>query len=335
MAAELGVQSGPRLAPGLRVVSLLPSCTDTVIALGMQHLLVGISHECEGEGVSGLPTCTSNKFDSESMTLADVDAASGSQRNALWGAAFGGLAPKAILLEWGLGCYRTDMAKLKELQPDVVLTQVQEGPQVLSRASMQEALRECLGIQSLHVVHSDPQTMEEVFADMRNIAESMQAGPKGQELELRLRRRVQAVRDCVRGRAAKRVACVQWTDPLYLAGGWVPELISMAGGTDIFATTGGPSIEISDEELVGSEVDVVVFAICGFQMKDTLKEVQKALARWMSMNNPPKASMIATDAVRMFSRPGPLLVDTLEMLVEILHPEAQEYGHRMHNWQCV
>mmetsp|Transcript_24137 Transcript_24137/g.33223 ORF Transcript_24137/g.33223 Transcript_24137/m.33223 type:complete len:331 (+) Transcript_24137:117-1109(+) len=319
----------------LRVVSLLASCTDTVLALDLQHLLVGRSHECEGPGLERVAICTSSKLEGgPEMTNAEVDAAAGSSHAALQGLAYNPNAPQELIMEWALGCHRTDLDLLRSLKPDVVLTQVQDMDTVLPLAQAQAALRQVLHLQNVTIVHSDPQNLQDVWVDIQNIAAGMHAPDKGVELVARLQQRLKAAADCGRGRGpSKRLAVIQWTDPLYASGGWVPELIQLAGGADVFCKPGGPSVQFSVEELSSQRPDLLLFAVCGEPLFKVIQEAKQTLQRWSGTIS--GAQVVAVDAVRLFSRPGPLLVDSLEMLVELLHPEAQSYGLQGRTWCFV
>ena len=240
------------------------------------------------------------------------------------------------------GVYRTDLDALRECEPDVVLTQVQ-GLGVLGGDTVREverAVSDWAG-RPVEVVHLAANSLEEAMEDVSRVASAAGMPEEGRALVASLRWRMRAAQDAARGRPVRRLACVQWPDPLYAAGAWVPELVHMAGAEDVLAATaearGG---QVDEEDVVRGKPDVLLLAICGVGLREN-KQHARNLARRLAPLMPGaqstclSAGLAACDGLRTLSRPGPLLADALEMLVEMLHPEAQGYGRRGTDWDWV
>lgn len=358
-------------SPGLRVISLLPSATDTLIAMNLQSFLVGRSHECDAEGTENFPVCTEAKYGLEQgLTAHEVHNAASTAGAAMWEAAFGGLSRMAMLIEWGLSPYRTDPFKLQELQPDVVLTQIQQCGGAVSHEDIEQALHEWVG-KSVKIVHLDPKRLSEVWGDIERIGIALRTEEVAQELVSSLNRRMEVVKRAAMGRLKRRVMCVQWAEPLFLAGAWVPEIVRLAGGVDVgheydtdlchhsdlveksscescreLSTGSGQSETMVDKsqeccphenpswDLVKSlKPDALVFAICGCGLEESVKEVNKILQKGELQKFTKGVEVAVVDAARLFSRPGPTLVESLEVLTEFLHPEVQSFGHLGKLWR--
>eukprot|EP00873_Tetraselmis_striata_P017070 jgi/Tetstr1/437334/TSEL_026019.t1 len=329
---------------GPRVVSLLPSATDTLVALGMARLLVGRSHECDAPEVSSVPAVTENKLGSLEEDCCVIDQAMSTCKSGLGDVAMWAPSPaqSEVLLSNGVAVYSTHLEELRRLRPEVLLTQVQDVPCWLPGSAeavpqWEEALAGCLGFRC-RVVHLAANSLAEVFADMQAVADAVGAGAKGRALVEDMRRRMAVAAGVATGRPRQRVICVQWPDPWFAAGSWVPELIRMAGGEDLLGRE-AEAVQFTPSQLQEASPDVVLFALCGFSLPQALAEAGRALAgAKQAFRGTPAGRagrLAAFDGTRLFSRPGPLLADTLEALVEALHPEAQRFGHRARNWAAM
>ncbi|EFJ53268.1 hypothetical protein VOLCADRAFT_120238 [Volvox carteri f. nagariensis] len=243
-------QALPSQVPGLRVLSLLPGATDYVHALGAAKLLVGRTHECDWAELQGLPIATSDKLGE--MSPADMDAAmtacSGAMRTLGW---YGG---GAALLDQGLSPYRTDVDQLIALRPEVILTQMQGLGTDLTPDHFLASLEQLLGYKPV-IVHLAALEMEGVWVDMRAVSETLGLGGEGEAKILEMQRRLKTASDSARGRPRARVVVVQWPDPLFAAGGWVPQL---------------------------ARPDVLVFALCGFGLAESRRMAIEALERLLA-----------------------------------------------------
>ncbi|CAI5523249.1 unnamed protein product [Closterium sp. Naga37s-1] len=280
-----------------------------------------------------------------------------------------------LLLEWFLSPYHVDVTMLKRLQPDVILTQLQEEPEVLSFEDVQNVLSHVLGSQ-VKIVHLDPPSLVEAINDVRRIGAALGQSQRAESTAKDLMQRIQTVRGMCAGRPRKKVVCIQWLDPIFLAGAWVPDLIRLAGGTGSESSRMVPEEELQD--LIRT-ADAVIFAVCGCDLPASIAAVKReAVQKWKMFQGgrssgveasgeayrpltvpsqpsssssvaaaPPAAAggaraahgpspnlptMAVVEAARLFSRPRPSLVESLEVLAEILHPETQRFGHGRTCW---
>lgn len=295
-----------------RVVSLLPSLTEVVFALGRGARLVGRSHECDHPPeVRALPPCTAPKFAVDGPSRAIDDRV-------------------RDLVERGLSVYRVDAEQLRALAPDVVLTQDACEVCAASTKDVEEALRAWTG-GAPQVVSVAPSTLEDVLGDVRRVAEALGVPSRGRALADAMRTRLEAIAERAAGAATRpRVACIEWIDPLMSAGHWMPELVRRAGGTALLGESGAPSPWIAWEDLRAEEPEVIVILPCGFDIARSRRETPLLEARpgWAETPAARAGRVFVADGHHYFNRPGPRLVDSLEILAEIVHPDLFDFGHR-------
>lgn len=304
-----------------------------MVALQLHHCLVARSHECDWQEVKNIPVITEDKLGP--MSTSDLDMAMTASTSALAQAAVWGPPQPHLLLEQGLAVYKTNLEKLTELKPNVILTQLQDVGGAVQLEVYMEAARQLLGY-SPKLVHLAAQDLRSVWRDMQSIADALGVGQKGRQLVEDLQRRLQVASDMCRGRRSWRVACVQWPDPWYAAGSWVPELIHMAKARDVLGRV-EEAVNFTSKQLQDAKPEVLLFAICGFDLKQSAEKAREALASLRrecpGLKQQPK--VVVVDGVKVFSRPGPWLVQSMEALVEALHEEAQQFGHRGNLWQVL
>src|SRR5262245_23427452 len=302
-----------------RIVSLIPSSTEIVCALGFGQNLVGRSHECDfPEWVRRLPACTSPKFPIDGTSYG-ID-----QR------------VKAILAE-GLSVYRVDSAALRALAPDVIVTQSQCEVSAVSLRDVAQAV--CEWIDSHPEIASlAPNSLDPVWRDITTVAAALGASDQGKALTARLRARIAAVAARAR-RLDERstVAVVEWIDPLMAAGNWMPELLELAGATSLFGQAGRHSPWMSFEDLAARDPDWILVIPCGFDLARTRSEMASLESRpqWRQLRAVRSRRVALGDGNQFFNRPGPRLVESLEILAEILHPGEFDFGHRGSGWQLA
>jgi iron complex transport system substrate-binding protein len=288
----------------VRVASLLPSATEMVHFAGARENLVGVSHECDyPPGVQNLPNLTSSKID-DSMTSAEIDAAIG-----------------RYLTDTG-SIYALDVDLLAELSPDLILTQGLCDVCAVSMNLVEEAastLRRRPEILSLN-----PASLEDVLEDAARIGEALGRGKETAEKLSTLRERLARVEEAVAGLPSPRVGCIEWLDPPFSAGHWVPEMVSLAGGEDLFSRPGEPSVRLSWDEVFGAAPEVLVLMPCGFGVERTVHEARALpeVPGWGELPAVESGRVWAVDANSYFSRPAPRLVEGVEILAHILHPGA-------------
>jgi iron complex transport system substrate-binding protein len=301
---------------GHRIVSLIASATEIVCALGFEDQLVGRSHECDfPESVKHLPQCTSPKFNVEGTSY-QID-----QR------------VKAIV-EGALGVYRVDAEALERLKPTHIITQTQCEVCAVSLKDVEEAVCEFTSSRPA-IVSLEPNCLDDIWRDIRRVGESLgNAERADQEIE-RLQSRMRGIeRRAHVLEPAPSVAYIEWIAPLMAGGNWMPELIEMAGGRNLFGEAGKHSPWMTWEELVQRDPDVVFVAPCGFDIARTMQEMNLLAERkeWPELNAVRSRRVFVADGNQYFNRPGPRVVESLEILAETLHPRAFHFGHESSGW---
>ncbi len=302
-----------------RIVSLIASATEIVHALGFGPDLVGRSHECDHPpSVQELPVCTEPRFDVQGSS-AEIDR-----------------RVKAVLQD-AISVYRVHSHVLDALRPDVIVTQSQCEVCAVSLRDVEEAL--CRMVSSRpRVVALEPHSLADVWDDIRRVAQALGARSQGEALVARLQERMEAVARRARGLPERpRVACIEWLDPLMAAGNWVPELVERAGGRDLFGRPGHHSPWMTWEQLLDADPDIIVCMPCGFDIPRTLEELPVLARRpgWSRLRAVQTGRVYVTDGNAYFNRPGPRLVESLEILAELLHPQVFAFGHQGSGWVRV
>jgi iron complex transport system substrate-binding protein len=235
----------------------------------------------------------------------------------------------------GLSVYRVDAARLREIQPTLSLTQDQCEVCAASLKDVEDALRTWLGARP-RIVSLDPQGLDDVWSDIRRVAEALGEPQRGRALTASLGARIRAIAERT-GRISERpgVACIEWIDPLMAAGNWIPELVKLAGGRNLFGEPGEHSAWLRWDELRAADPDVVLVFPCGFDLARTRAELSPLQTQpgWDRLRAVREGRVLLADASQYFNRPGPRLVESLEILVEVLHPEHFAPRHRDVAWQ--
>jgi iron complex transport system substrate-binding protein len=301
----------------LRVVSLLPSATEIVAALGLTHSLVARSHECDyPEAVKALPVATEAKFNPEGSS-SEIH-----QR-------------VTEVLQSALSVYQVKTEVLQQVQPTHILTQAQCEVCAVSLGDVEQAVAELTGCQP-QIISLQPTVLAEVWSDMERVAAAL--GVSADEVLASLQQRVahcQQLSQQIPEGNRPTVACIEWIDPLMAAGNWVPELVEMAGGRSLFGKVGEHSPWLDWEALHQANPDVIVFMPCGFDLARTQQATEAALHQpgWQDLKAVQRGRVYTVDGNQYFNRPGPRLVDSLEILAEIFHPERFSFGYQQTGWR--
>lgn len=299
-----------------RIVSLIASATEIVCALGFENDLVGRSHECDyPESVKRLPLCTAPKFD----VHGDSDAID--QR------------VKTTLRDSD-SVYEVDAELLNSLRPDVVVTQAQCEVCAVSLKDVEAAVCNW-GDARPKVVTLLPNCLDDVWQDVRRVAVALGVPGRGDDLVRKLQNEIEKVSHAVTGRERPTVACIEWVEPLMAAGNWVPELVERAGGVDLFGKAGQHAPWMTWEQLVERDPDVIVLMPCGFDLARTRQDLPLLERRpeWATLRAVRDRRVFVTDGNQYFNRPGPRLVESAQILAELLHGSAVSYGHEGMGWQ--
>ena len=302
---------------GPRIVSLLPSATEVIAAIGLAGHLVGRSHACDyPPEVQAVPVVTAPRTSPAGPSKRihkDVKA----------------------LLRAALSPFDIDTARLRALAPDVIVTQHQCDVCAVSEDQLRAAIADWTGT-SPDIVSVAPGRIAEVFQSIRDIADGLGRRYQGEALARSMSGRMEAIA----ARAAQLeskpgVAAIEWLDPAMSSGHWVPELIAMAGGRDLLSTPGTPSRKITLAEIAATDADALVLMPCGFDLARTVAEAPALLTRptIATMRAARSGHAFAADGNAYFNRPGPRLVDSLLILAEMLQPKAFNFGSEGHAWQ--
>ena len=303
---------------GKRVVSLIASATEIVDALGQLDHLVGRSHECDyPESVKSLPVCTRPRIavDTDSREI-DRQVKESARTS--------------------VSIYEVFDEVLARLAPTHILTQIQCEVCAVSLRDVEQALARGIPGQP-EIVSLQPDSLAQIWEDFRRVARALAISERGESVIAELQRRMAALRPKPEGGPLPRVACIEWVEPLMAAGNWMPELIRMAGGENLFDENARHSPWLQWEQLADADPDVVIVAPCGFDLARTAAEMHWMTGRagWNNLRAVRQDCVYLADGNRYFNRPGPRVVETLEALVEMLHPEFGACRLRGEAWQAV
>ena len=300
----------------LRIVSLIASATEIVCALGFEDQLVGRSHECDyPASVKLLPQLTSPKFEVEG-TSAEID-----QR------------VKSILQD-ALSVYRVDARKLEELKPTHIITQSQCEVCAVSLKDVEQAVCELTNSKPV-IVSLEPNSLDDVWVDIRRVGEALGAAERAERLIDELESRIDDIVQRTHWLESNpTVAYVEWIDPLMAGGNWMPELVEMAGGVNLFGEAGKHSPWMTWEELAAKDPEIIFVSPCGFDIARTLQEMQLLGSKpeWKNLKAVRTGRVFVADGNQYFNRPGPRLVESLEILAEVIHPNVFHFGHEGSGW---
>ena len=299
-----------------RIISLLPSATEIVAALGFVQHLVGRSHECDfPPGVEKLAVCSSSKVPARGSSF-EIDE-----------------RVKAIVAE-GLSVYRVDVERLRELQPNLILTQTQCEVCAVTPRDLEEALCTWVGTEPA-ILSLEPNNLDDVWNDIRRGGDALGVSQRANELIASLTQRLAEIRE--RTSAIKtrlRVAAIEWLGPLMAGGNWMPELIEIAGGRSLFAQSGEHSTWLDWPALVEADPEVILLLPCGFTIPQTIADLDLLTQNpaWSKLRAARSVEVYLIDGHHFFNRPGPRLVESAEIVAEILHPDHFDFGHRGAGW---
>ena len=297
----------------LRIISLIPSATEIIHSLGATQYLVGRSHECDFPlGIEYIPICTKPNLDpsgdSASIHLQVEE-----------------------LLRKALSIYNLELETIKELNPTHIVTQAQCEVCAVSFNQVAEAVA-TLGHEQPQLISLQPSVLSEMFDDIRRVGDALGLESKSPITDLKTQLETHQKNAIA---TPKSVACIEWTDPLMAAGNWVPELVEMAGGQDLFGQVGKHSDWMTWEQLLEADPQILIVMPCGFDLKKTQVAVDNLAhdERWRRLSAVQNNQVFLTDGNQYFNRPGPRLVDSLKILTEIFNAkEGLTYGIGWRRW---
>lgn len=286
----------------MRIASLLPSATEIVCALGLADELVAVTHECDfPPEVEGKPVVTASALSAGGTSVA-ID------------------HHIRRLVHEGSSIYSLDGDRLQALHPDLVLTQELCHVCAVSYPFVELAARRLGGTTQL--VSLEPESLADVFGHIRLVGRLTDRRRQAETVVAGLEERVAEVTRRAAAGKARRVVCLEWIDPVFGSGHWNPELVKLAGGRDLLGRPGQPARVISWVEVVAAAPDVIVVMACGLSLERSLQELPRLEGRpgWADLPAVRGGEVYVVDGNSYFSRPGPRLVDSLEILAGLLHP---------------
>jgi iron complex transport system substrate-binding protein len=285
----------------VRIVSLVPHATELLYALGLDDSIVGVTHECDWPPQTGGVERVTRDVLPAGLSSGEIDAAVRKRTEA------------------GQAIYELDEDRLADLEPDLIVTQ-ELCP--VCAVSYDDVAKVAERLPSHpKVIALDPKTFGETMGDIRTLAQATRTRDAALDLVARQRARVDKVKRAVRGAPRPTVAAVEWFDPVFIAGHWTPQLIELAGGIDVLGFAGEHSEQTTWEAVAAVAPEIVVCMPCGYDAPRSLQEAEQFAAELRSTG---ARRVVAVDAAAYFSRPGPRLVDGLELLGHLLHPELVE-----------
>jgi len=295
----------------MKICSLLPSATEVIALLGLSDELVGISHECDWPpSVRGVPSMVEPMIPPHGLASADID------------------SQVSQLIASGQRLYRLKDHLLRQAQPDLILSQDLCHVCAVTPDQLHNAL--CSMPRQPTVLTLNPRTVHDVIDDVIRIGDAANRSAEGLRLAAHFRDRLDAIRTRVQGISHRpRVVCIEWLSPLYVAGHWVPEMVQLAGGLDVLAQPGSSSRVVTWDEVLAAAPDVLIVMPCGFSVERThaeLFELMQQPGEWGLSSDLAQRTFLV-DASSFFSRPGPRLIDGIELLAAILHPSDRDHIH--------
>ena len=285
----------------MRIASLVPSATEMLFAIGLGGDVVGVTHECDyPPETSSLPQLTATVLPF-GLDAGEIDA-----------------AVKEVVGE-GRALYTLDEERLAGLEPDLIVTQAVCEVCAVSYEDVVAVATRLPG--QPRVLQQDPSTLGEVLEDVTRLGEAAGIAERAAGVQAELEARLERVRNAVAGAPRPRVIALEWLDPLFLGGHWVPEMIELAGGEDVAGRAGEKSPQVEWEQLQDLDPEVVVSMPCGWYLEDSKAQALEHKERLAALG---ADRLFAVDAASTFSRPGPRLVDGVELLAHLFHPDCAE-----------
>jgi iron complex transport system substrate-binding protein len=292
-----------------RIVSFLPSATEMIYALGLGDRLMGVTHECDyPPEVAGKPIVVRNALPLESMSLSEIDSAVTER------------------LRNGLSLYRVDEVLMREISPDLILTQdlcqvcAPSGNEVSQLLKVLSPKPEILWL--------TPKSLEQIFANLLDLGKATGRLQRAEELIVAGRTRLEKVAARTRLASSRpRVFCMEWVDPVYCCGHWVPEMVGIAGGNDELGRKGGDSVRIRWKDVLQWRPEVVIVMPCGCDLAKAADQARQlsAYPGWADLPAVRENRVYAVNANSYFARPGPRVVEGTELLAHLLHPDLFEW----------
>ena len=292
-----------------QIVSFLPSATEIACALGLSDQLVGITHECDyPQEITGKPIVVRNALPIETMSQREIDQV------------------VAQRMREGRSLYEIDEKLLQALAPDLILTQ--DLCQVCAPSGNEVSQTLDLLPKKPQILWLTPNSLEQIAGNIRDLGEATGRAKEAQELIARGRARLETIAAVTRKLSDRpRVFCMEWLDPVYCSGHWVPEMVMLAGGEDALSRVGKDSTRVAWDDVMKWAPEVLIVTPCGFNLEKSIEQARQ-LVRYPGWSDLPavrKGRVYAVDANSFFARPGPRVVDGTELLAHLIHPDLFDW----------
>ena len=301
-----------------KIVTLIPSATEIVAFLGQKNSIVGRSHECDyPKDLNNVAKLTSPKI--------NVDGTSSEINKQI-----------NTILENSLSVYKVDIQKLKELDPDFIITQAHCEVCAVSFSEVKNIVNKYFN-RKTKIISLEPNTLNDVFDDIKRVAKGLNIeNESNNKLIENLKIRLKKIKNLSAIQKQKpSVACIEWIDPLMIAANWIPEMVEIAGGANILGKSGVNSHWIKFEEIIDQNPEIIIFIPCGFNIEKTKKELDNYIKKnnnMRSLKAYQNHKLFVADGNQFFNRPGPRLIESLEIFAEIIHPNIFDFNHKGVGW---
>ncbi|MCH2450084.1 MAG: cobalamin-binding protein [Gracilimonas sp.] len=301
----------------MKIISLLPATTEIVCALDLREQLVGRSHECDyPEYVQTLPVCSQPKYPFDGQSF-DIDQ-----------------KVKAILSE-GLSIYRINTDQIRQLNPNLILTQDQCEVCAVALKDVEQCLAQ-IGVEA-SVLSFSPETLEDILADIQVIAGQFKIPEKGLQLKNEIDQGFSVIRNKTSTLEPVHMEIIEWIDPLMAAGNWMPDLVEIAGGYCTLGESGEHSPFIDFEQLMKADPEILSIIPCGYPIQRTKSELDTLFKteRWQELKAVKNKRIYIADGHQFFNRPGPRIANSARILAEIMHPDIFKPEQKQNCWTEV
>ncbi|RUA19397.1 MAG: cobalamin-binding protein [Alphaproteobacteria bacterium] len=301
-----------------KIVTLIPSATEIVAFLGQKNSIVGRSHECDyPKDLNNVAKLTSPKL--------NVDGTSDEINKQI-----------NTILENSLSVYKVNVEKLKELNPDFIITQAHCEVCAVSFSEVKNIVNKYFN-RKTKIISLEPNTLNDVFDDIKRVAKGLNIeNESNNKLIENLKIRLKKIKNLSAIQKQKpSVACIEWIDPLMIAANWIPEMVEIAGGANILGKSGVNSHWIKFEEIIDQNPEIIIFIPCGFNIEKTKKELDNYIKKnnnMRSLKAYQNHKLFVADGNQFFNRPGPRLIESLEIFAEIIHPNIFDFNHKGVGW---
>ena len=298
----------------MKIVSLIPSATEIVCSLGLINNLVGISHECDyPQGIEKLPKLTKSKVDvNETSYNINENIQS--------------------ILEKGLSVYEVDSELLQKINPDVIITQSHCSVCAVSIEDVKKCLNLWLKKKPI-LIDLKPNYFKDVINDILFVGEKLNASNEASKVIEIINKEINVIKKKLNFTNTKKVLCIEWIEPLMIAGNWIPEILRISNAENVLIESGKNSKFVSTSELSSNKFDIVIFMPCGFDIRRTKLEIKKSNLNFNSLLK--HKEVFVVDGNKFFNRPGPRLLESIKILCEIIHPDVFKPGPSLERWVSV